>query len=59
MSSAANSLYAIRRRPGAGFEVREIIKPPLTHESQPEDLNELLDYFLGSIDSYVRTTSKP
>lgn len=40
-------LYAIRRRPTAGFDVREIIKPPLTHESQPEDLNELLGYFLG------------
>ena len=27
--------------------MREIIKPPLTRESQPEDLNELLGYFLG------------
>jgi hypothetical protein len=40
-------LYAMRRRSGGGFDVREIIKPPLTHESQPEDLNELLGYFLG------------
>jgi hypothetical protein len=40
-------LYAVRRRSEGGFEVREIIKPPLTHESQPEDLNELLGYFLG------------
>jgi hypothetical protein len=40
-------LYAMRRRSEGGFEVREIIKPPLTHESQPEDLNELLGYFLG------------
>jgi hypothetical protein len=23
------------------------IKPPLTQESQPEDVNELLGYFLG------------
>jgi hypothetical protein len=23
------------------------INPPLTHESQPEDVNELLGYFLG------------
>jgi hypothetical protein len=40
-------LYAMRRRSEGGFDVREIIKPPLTHESQPEDLNELLGYFLG------------
>jgi hypothetical protein len=36
-----------RFRPEGGFEVKEIIKPPLTHESQPEDLNDLLGYFLG------------
>jgi hypothetical protein len=40
-------LYAMRRRSGGGFDVREIIKPPLTHESQPEDVNELIGYFLG------------
>jgi hypothetical protein len=40
-------LYAMRRRSSGGFEIREIIKPPLTHESQPEDLNELIGYFLG------------
>lgn len=40
-------LYAMRRRSEGGFDVREIIKPPLTHESQPEDLNDLLGYFLG------------
>lgn len=39
-------LYAMRRRASGGFEVREIVKPPLTHESQPEDLNELIGYFL-------------
>ncbi|HTZ62844.1 MAG TPA: hypothetical protein VMB51_01940 [Solirubrobacteraceae bacterium] len=40
-------LYAMRSRPRGGFEVREIIKPPLTQESQPEDVNELIGYFLG------------
>lgn len=40
-------LYAMRRRPEGGFDVREVIKPPLTHESQPEDVNDLLGYFLG------------
>ena len=40
-------LYAMRRRSEGGFDVREIVKPPLTQESQPEDLNEPLGYFLG------------
>lgn len=40
-------LYAMRRKPDGSFEVRELIQPPLTHESQPEDLNDLLGYFLG------------
>jgi len=40
-------LYAMRRRLEGGFDVREIMKPPLTQESQPEDLNDLLGYFLG------------
>jgi hypothetical protein len=40
-------LYAMRRRLEGGFDVREMIKPPLTQESQPEDVNELLGYFLG------------
>jgi hypothetical protein len=40
-------LYAMSSRPEGGFDVREIIKPPLTQESQPEDLNELLTIFLG------------
>ena len=29
------------------FDVKELIKPPLTTDSQPEDLNDLLGYFLG------------
>jgi hypothetical protein len=40
-------LYSMRRRPDGSFDPREIIKPPLTHESQPEDLNEMLGIFLG------------
>jgi hypothetical protein len=39
-------LYVMRRRSGDGFDIREVIKPPLTPESQPEDLNRLLSYFL-------------
>lgn len=39
-------LYVMRRRSGGGFDIREAIKPPLTQESQPEDVNDLLDYFL-------------
>jgi len=39
-------LYIMRRRSGDGFDIREVIKPPLTPESQPEDLNRLLNYFL-------------
>jgi hypothetical protein len=39
-------LYVMRRRPGGGFDIREEVEPPLTPESQPEDLNALLDYFL-------------
>jgi hypothetical protein len=39
-------LYIMRRRSGDGFDIREVIKPPLTPESQPEDLNRLLTYFL-------------
>lgn len=39
-------LYVMRRRSGDGFDIREEVKPPLTPESQPEDLNRLLDYFL-------------
>lgn len=40
-------LYAMSSRPEGGFDVREVVKPELTHESQPEDLNELLTIFLG------------
>ena len=40
-------LYAMRRREDSKFEVKELIKPPLTTDSQPEDLNDLLGYFLG------------
>jgi hypothetical protein len=40
-------LYAMSSRPEGGFDVREVVKPELTHESQPEDLNELLSIFLG------------
>jgi hypothetical protein len=46
-------LYAMRRRADGEFDVREIIKPPLTHESQPEYMNELLGYFLGD-DNMIR-----
>ncbi len=40
-------LYGMRRRVDGTFDVREQIKPPLTPECQPEDLNDLLAYFLG------------
>jgi len=40
-------LYTMRRRDDGEFDVREIVKPPLTHESQPEYMNELVGYFLG------------
>ncbi len=39
-------LYVMRRRSGDGFDTREVVKPPLTQESQPEDVNDLLDYFV-------------
>lgn len=39
-------LYIMRRRSGDGFDIREVIKPPLTPEAQPEHLNNLLGYFL-------------
>ncbi len=39
-------LYVMRRRSGDGFDTRELVKPPLTQESQPEDVNDLLDYFV-------------
>jgi hypothetical protein len=39
-------LYVMRRRHGGGFNIQEEVKPPLTQESQPEDVNDLLDYFL-------------
>lgn len=41
-------LYAVRRREDGKFDVKELIKPPLTTSSQPEDLNDLLGYFLGN-----------
>jgi hypothetical protein len=37
----------MRRRTESAFDVREVIKPPLTYESQPEDLDKLLAYFLS------------
>jgi hypothetical protein len=40
-------LYTIRRRSDDTFDVKERLKPPLTSDSQPEDLTELLGYFLG------------
>jgi hypothetical protein len=40
-------LYSMRRREDGKFDVKEHIKPPLTTDSQPEDLNDLLSYFLG------------
>jgi hypothetical protein len=39
-------LYVMRSRPGGSFDIREEVKPPLTPESQPEDVSALLDYFL-------------
>lgn len=39
-------LYVMRRRSGDGFDIREVVKPPLTPESQLEDLDQLLSYFL-------------
>lgn len=39
-------LYAMRQREGGSFEIREEIKPPLTEDAQPEDVNDLTDTFL-------------
>ena len=35
-------LYAIRRREDGKFDVKGLIKLPLTTDSRPEDLNDLL-----------------
>lgn len=40
-------LYAMWRHTAGGFGVRELIPPRLTHESEPDDLNKLIRYFLG------------
>ncbi len=40
-------LYAMRRRDDDSFEIREEIKPPLTEDAQPEDVNDLINTFLG------------
>jgi hypothetical protein len=55
-------LYTMRRRSGDGFDIRGVIKPPLTPESQPEDLNGLLSYFLRESDSLrqeIPTSNRP
>jgi hypothetical protein len=55
-------LYAMRRRSDEGFNVSEIIKPPLTHESQPEEVNEhlgiFLDEHLALRQSYLRAIGR-
>lgn len=40
-------LYTMTIRPEGGFDVHQVIKPPLTLESQPEDLDDLIGIFLG------------
>jgi hypothetical protein len=40
-------LYTMQRRDDGEFDVREIVPPALTHESQPEYTSDLIGYFLG------------
>ncbi len=55
-------LYVMRRRPDGDFDVRELIQPPLTPEAQPEDLNDLLTFFLAEDrrvrDAYMRAIGR-
>lgn len=40
-------LYLMRRRDDDSFDIREDIKPPSTHDAQPENVNDLINTFLG------------
>ena len=40
-------LYVMRRRDDNAFEIREEIEPARTEDAQPEDVNEMIDTFLG------------
>jgi hypothetical protein len=40
-------LYTMRRRDDDSFEMREEIGPARTDDAQPEDVNSLIDTFLG------------
>lgn len=38
-------LYTMSRGPAGTLDIKEVIKPPPTSDAEPEDLNELLEYF--------------
>ena len=46
-------LYTMYRRTDGKFEVKEIIKPALTMDAQPENLSDLLKYFFQNADLRV------
>jgi hypothetical protein len=41
-------LYTMRERDEGTFDIREEIEPPRTDDAEPEDVNALIDTFLGS-----------
>lgn len=40
-------LYAMRRRDDVTFDIREEIEPVRTDDAEPEDVDDLIDTFLG------------
>jgi hypothetical protein len=40
-------LYAMGKRDDGSFDIREEIEPPRTDDAEPEDVNALIDTFLG------------
>lgn len=40
-------LYVMRARQEGGFEIREEIEPARTDDAEPDDVNDLIDTFLG------------
>jgi hypothetical protein len=50
-------LYSMRRLEDGSFEIREVIEPARSDDAQPEDVNEMIDTFLGD-DGELRNTYK-
>jgi hypothetical protein len=40
-------LYTMRRRDDGTFDIREEIEPARLDDAEPEDVNEVIDTFLG------------